>query len=173
LKFLKDWSYKRKLQNQIETQSSPKQDSLNVGKQIGVVFDYQDKNDLEFLKNLKAEFRAEGKFVKLLGYVDDDVEVGLLDFKAFSRKELTWEGIPKSIAVQEFLDHKYDIFFYAVRNHTRPLEFISIVSQSKLKIGTYQESLQDYYDILVDIKPQTRINDIFDQFLKHIKFLSN
>lgn len=170
---MKDWSYKRKLQYQLKSQSSPKNYTGNTGNQIGVVFDYIDEKDLDVLSKYKEGFRSEGKFVKILAYINEDIDVTNYDFKAFSKKELSWEGIPNSEHVQEFLNRKYDVLFFPIREYTRPLEFISMVSEAKLKIGTYHESMHEYYDILLDAKPETRINDIFDQFLKHLNILSN
>lgn len=173
MKFFKDWSYNRKLQNHLHYQSSRDQVEVNTGNQIGVVFDYENENDLKFLQKFKEQYKSEGKFVQILAYIEDNQVVNHFDFKAFTNKELSWEGIPNSPIVTEFLERKYDIIFFPIRNYSRPLEFVSMVSQSRLKVGTFRHSLQDYYDILLDIKPQTRINDIFDQFLKHLNILVN
>ena len=173
MNFFKDWSYNKKLQNYLHNQSSRGQVEVNTGNQIGVVFDYQSEHDLKFFQKFKEEYKSEGKFVQILAYIEDNQAINHFDFKAFSKNELSWEGIPNSPVVTEFLSRNYDILFFPIRNYSRPLEFVSMVSKSRLKVGTFRHSLQDYYDILLDIKPQTRINDIFDQFLKHLNILVN
>ena len=172
MKFLRSWSYNRKLQHKLGLKSS-QSTPIQKGRFVGIVFDYNNEQEVLYIKNLAAQYKIDGFITKVLGFVDEPIDTEKFDFRAFSRKNLGWDGIPEHPDVDEFLSRDYDLLFFAIRSYNPAMAYLAKLSTARIKLGTFHPELKNDFDILLDINLPCKINDIFDQFLTHLKIVSN
>jgi hypothetical protein len=109
--------------------------TLDSARSIGVLFDASSeaarREVLDFVKNLEKQ----GKKVSALGFFDEKQVPENQPFDAFSAKETTWTGQPKSEKANTFAQQKLDLLLTLNPAERAPLEWVAATSQAAMKIG--------------------------------------
>ena len=130
----------RKQSIQVKRQSI----SYSDAKTIGIFFTATEARARSFSTDYAEELRKKGKQVFLLGYTEEKVDTTDFAFKAFSKKELNWAGVPRSSDLDSFLSRDLDILLVMDEESMQLAEYVSILSKAKFRIGTPNMSVEAY-----------------------------
>ena len=169
---IKNWSYKRKLQEQREVVPVHSSDSYNPGKKISILYEIDNLDDHSVVKDFKMDCASMGKIVKTLSYFDHKVEVNSLAQKTFTRKDINWDNTPSSPYVEEFIKWESDLLICPVRELKPCFDYIVRLTPARLKVGIGVEGAEDLFDLIVDCKMDQPLNLILNDILTHLKLIS-
>jgi hypothetical protein len=136
---------------------------------------YEDSSE-DFFKKVKNYVRylheEHGvKKVMAFGFIDTDQKnvpiwhSHKLEFEYFTREDLNWHLKP-SREVKVFTECDYDILIDLTTHDCVPLKYVVANSKAKMKVGRMGGVGEDYYDFLIDIKP----NESLDTYINQVNF---
>lgn len=173
LSHIKKWSYNKKLQ-QKQSEIRPAQiGTVNVGRQIGILYELEQLDDQAIIKTLKLEMGHDGRIVKSLSYIDQKIDIQNLAQRTFSKKELKWNGVPDSHYVDEFINWEFDILICPIKHMRVCYEYIIKLAPAKLRVGINCENAEKLYDLIIDVPADMALAEILDQILNHLKIVSH
>lgn len=89
------------------------------------------------------------KDVHILGYSDQPKVPEGLSIEAFCRKDLSFALIPKHLAAKKFMETPFDVLIGVHFHACGVLEYIAAASPAHLRVGYFQETGGDCYDLMV------------------------
>lgn len=142
--------------------------NLEEAKTIGIVFDASEKEDFELVKKYISYLKEMKKRVKAIGFFNSKetppMAYSKLEYDFFSLKDLSWNNIPKSFYVKNFIDEQYDILLDMNLKDVFPLRFISSLSRAKFKVGKSSKWNSSAFDLMFDIGTKNNLK----YFLKNL-----
>ncbi len=148
--------------------------NLNDANSVAILYKVKEEEDykkiMKFVKYLKGEFGI--RTVKVLGYFDDKDEPfflqSKLEFDFFTRKELSWNGIPTSTTVDNFVQEKYDVLIDFMDYVNIPLRYVLLKSQAKLKVGRFSDDNEPFYDVMINDAKEFDFEEYANQVVHYL-----
>src|ERR1035437_194856 len=129
--------------------------NMEEAKTIGIVFDATDKEDFELVKKYVIYLKEMKKKVKAIGFFNQKesppMAYSKLEYDFFSLKDLSWNNIPNSIYVKNFIADEYDILLDLNLNDLFPLRYISSLSKARFKAGKKNEKNNSIFDMMIEL----------------------
>ena len=173
LNYIKKWSYNKKL-NEKKVQVQRDADTLvNMGKKISILYELDKLDDYNIVHRFKEKLSKEGRVVKTLSYIDQKIDVATFSQKAFSKKEITWDGIPDSPYVEDFINWESDILICPIQEMRPGYEYIIRISPARFKIGLSCPQAEELFDLIIDIPTITKLDQILEEILNQLKIISH
>ncbi len=144
-----------------QRQSGKQPVSFEAAQTIGILFDATELEDREIVLKYAKELRHKLKRVKLLGFFDNKINDPNFTFHYFNRKNIDWAQRPGGEFVQEFIETEFDWMFNLTTKPASYFEYISALSQARLRVGPMTENTF-CYDIMIDAAGGT-LNDFITQ----------
>jgi hypothetical protein len=121
----------------------------------------------QYVKYLKAEHGI--REVLAMSYIDQKNHVPhyhlhRLKFDYFTKGELNWKMQPDCDQVNRFVQNPFDILIDLEREPVLPLLFLLAESHAKFKIGYYSQPMEEFYDLMIDVKPEAT----FDEYVQQV-----
>ncbi len=117
---------------------------------IGILFDGSNGNDARYLVDFSKALAKEGRKVKLLGFVAEKKETTPHAFDAVNLKAMTWTGAVKPTPQTEvFLKEKFELLLCVNPVRRRPLEYLAVMANAGMKIGSATDLPNDF-DIILE-----------------------
>lgn len=144
--------------------------NLSDAKRIGLLYVVTDETSYEHIVRFIKKLQHLGITINALGFVmKKDVPEFFSSSNAYSfftLKELNWLNIPNGTFINNFLNEQFDIVINLSLIDTFPLQYITGLSKSYMKVGKYADGNSRYYDIMIETD---KINDmsIFVQEVTH------
>lgn len=137
--------FKKALRTVLASQKRMRQvHTFDSARSIGLLFDASSekarKESLEFVRQLEKQ----GKKVTALGYFDSKQVADNQPFDAFTVKETTWTGQPKSEKADAFAREKFDLLLTLNPDEQTPLEWLAASSQAAFKVGFATHRTNDF-----------------------------
>jgi len=133
--------YLRKEQARFEHE--PRLLNLKQARKIGILYTLNDVPDYEKVSEFVSELQFDHKDVKALGFVRNINLISRflpkLSFDFFSRKDLTWFYKPIHNKVKDFIEKDFDLLINLSLTENFPLKYISGLSRSFCRVGTFSE----------------------------------
>ena len=145
--------------------------SFEKSKRIGILFDATNLDNRVFVENYVQTLRKAGKRVDIMAFVDDEQEHDNLPFKYFNTKNLSWYEHPNTSEVADFINTPFDILLSLHLHSVKSLEYISALSHAKMRVGNYDESRIDCYDLMIDNRQNDNLQHFIQQVDKHLKIM--
>lgn len=149
--------------------------NINSAASIGILFELTEESVYYAVQKYIQQFQEKKIKVKALGYASNKLITNhflpVLSFDFFSRKQLNWINIPKTINVQDFIDADLDICINIASKEVFPLKYVAGMSKASLKVGAYNSE--------IPVKQYKELSSIYDIMLlaeephDQIKFLDN
>jgi|ERR1051326_6577479 hypothetical protein len=142
--------------------------NLEEAKTIGIVFDATANEDFETVKKYISSLKELKKRVKAIGFFNmkesPPMAYSKLEYDFFTLKDLSWNNIPKSIYVKNFIEEQFDILLDLNMNETFPLKYISSLSRARFKVGKSTKWNSSIFDLMLDINSARNLK----YFLKNL-----
>ena len=130
--------------------------NMEEAKTIGIVFDATDKEDFELVKKYVLYLKEMKKKVKAIGFFNQKesppMAFSKLEYDFFSLKDLSWNNIPNSVYVKNFIADEYDILLDLNLNDLFPLRYISSLSKARFKAGKKSEKNNSIFDMMIEME---------------------
>ena len=164
--------------NQERKQLVRKRQSLqfNNSKDIALVFEATDEDELDLIKDFIKDLRDLKKNVKSVGYFNlkqvPPLQYSKLEYDFISQKELNWWHQPSDDFIKTFIREEFDILInLSIKNHF-PLKYIASTSHAKFKIGILNDSNINDYDLLLDISKDSTIKNLLKQVKHYLNYIN-
>lgn len=129
---------------------------MEEAKTIGIVFDATDTIDFDLVKKYVTYLKEMKKKVKVIGFFNQKVTPAMayskLEYDFFSLKDLSWNNIPNSIYVKNFIEDDYDILLDLNLDDLFPLRYISSLSKARFKAGKKSEKNNSIFDMMIELE---------------------
>ncbi len=146
--------------------------SFEKAKRIGILYDKTEMADVVFVDNFVQLLKKSGKTVELLTYIDE-VEEGIeLKTDCFTKKDKNWYGLPVGETVDKFMENPFDVLMALHINPVPELEYIAALSHAKFRVGRYDDSKIECYDLMIDNANNTSLQHFIQQVDKHLKIMN-
>ncbi|NVO18360.1 MAG: hypothetical protein HXX13_01595 [Bacteroidetes bacterium] len=83
-------------------------------------------------------------------------------------KDLNWYFQPVKPFVKDFLEEEFDLLIDLSTSDHFPLLYLSAKSKASLKIGRFDESHQDYYDLMIDVSKDASLEYLIEQVMHYL-----
>jgi hypothetical protein len=90
------------------------------------------------------------------------------DDHAYSIKEITWAGYPKSDVITKFISRKYKKFYFLCPSYEKHHQFILSKISADFKAGVFHKEIEKKLDLTIDHQYQSA-----NESLKEINQLIN
>lgn len=141
-------------------------------KRIGILYDITEISDSVFVDNYVQLLKKSGKKVELLAYKETVEEGEEPKVAYFTKKDATWYGLPIGETVDEFLETPFDILMALHINTVPQLEYIAALSHASFRVGRYDDSKIECYDLMIDNANNKNLQHFIQQVDKHLKIMN-
>jgi hypothetical protein len=149
-----------------------KPQSLESAKFIALLYNLADeatyKRIEEFIKSLN-ELNIK---VKVACYTDLKIIphyfIPKLLQDIITSKDVNWYYNPVKPFVKDFLEEEFDILIDLSLSEHFPLLYLASKSKAGLKIGRFDESHQDFYDLMIDVPSDASIEFFIEQVMHYL-----
>lgn len=142
--------------------------NYSQAKDIGVIYNSDSESTFILIKHFIDYLRKEHGImhVKALGFIQEKespiYHSHVLHHDYFTLQELSWNGTPKGLAVDSFVEHDFDILIDMSKGEWIPLRFVLERSIARFKVG--RDASSESYDMLV----QAKENSTLDQYIHQV-----
>lgn len=137
--------FKKALQELLVSQNRKRQvHTLDSARSIGILFDASSETIRKEVADFVKRLEKNGKKVHVLGFYNSKGLVEAHTFDAFTLKETTWKGLPKSEKATAFSKEKFDLLLSFNPDETRQLEWLAAASPAAMKIGLATDHPNDF-----------------------------
>ena len=148
----------------------PKRALLNRAaiKTVGILFDATNLEQAQQILRYRNQLEKEGKRVKLLAYINSRAKDIEANYPFFLRSDVNWKYIPNGQAVDDFMSVSFDLLLVVSSISTPSFEYISTLTDARLKVGPDSENRQAY-DLMLDISAHhtpEQIIQLMENYLK-------
>ena len=137
---------------------------------VGIILNLEEFNDYDKLIEILKDFGINEIRIKFITYVSNkDTQLNSWD-DYFTPEDFGWSGNIKNIALNEFIDFKYDVLISYYRSDNTDLNLATAKSKANFKIGisNFDQRLNDF---IIDI--DTVYVDVFrNELEKYLKGLN-
>ncbi len=145
--------------------------AYNQAKSVGIIFSIQDLKKHESIKKFKKILEADGKLVKVLGYLPKGPQNFEFMFDFFTVNEVNFWGKFESDVVAKFASEPFDYLFYLDKDSNALIHNILAMSKAKCRIGSYQEQNAHYCEMMVQA-PNGSLQGLVDEMYKYTKLFT-
>jgi hypothetical protein len=120
--------------------------NLESAKRIGVIWHPTQNKAFKYLKNY---FKKEQVIFKGFCVFEDEINPPP-DKNSLAVNDLNWLGFPKPEKINDFTSVNFDVLFNITPNQNLILDYITLVSKAKFKVGC-STSDSNYFDLNINI----------------------
>ena len=137
---------------------------------VGVILSLEEFKDYDKIKKIFTDFGINENRIKFITYISNkDFQLNHWD-DYFNPEDFGWSGNIKNIALNEFIDFKYDVLISYYRSDNTDLNLVTAKSKANFKIGisNFDQRLNDF---IIDV--DTVHVDVFrNELEKYLKGLN-
>ncbi len=149
---------------------------LATAKYVGVVCATEDEASTSLLKDFLHLLTQKGIKYLVLGYFDGKkIPDNFLYWKGMefiTQNDLNFFFIPKSPAVDKFINEPFDLLINCSIKEYFPVEYVAQMSVAKCKVGTLHKDPSDY-DLMFDIEKQKNVGYFLENLKLYLSDLRN
>jgi len=149
--------------------------NLPEARRVGILYTLEDVPDYDRVSEFVTQLQQEHKEVKALGFVKSKSLVRRflpkLSYDFFSRRDVTWFYRPIHDTVKDFMSKEFDLLIDLSLSDSFPLKYISGLSSAICRVGRFSEDNTPYYDLMIDIKPASSVDDYLSQIRHYLTII--
>jgi hypothetical protein len=144
---------------------------------LAIVYDASSQESIDLVKRYVKFLKEYKTKVLALGYINEKelpVDVNpSLEFDYITKKELNLWLEPKSTAVSNFVDEKYDILIGLSAEDHIVLQHLVHHSKAKFKVGAQRLSYSSLFDLTIVLKPEEGIRQLMKNIDRYLHVIKN
>jgi len=137
---------------------------------VGIILSLEEFKDYDKIREIFTDFGINENRIKFITYLSDkDFQLNHWD-DYFSPEDFGWSGDITNIALNEFIDFKYDVLISYYRLDNTDLNLVTAKSKANFKIGisNFDQRLNDF---IIDIGTE-HVNVFRNELEKYLKGLN-
>jgi hypothetical protein len=150
--------------------------NFQTAKTAGILFTPTDTISFEQIKQFLSYLNGYKLEIYVLGYIDSKIiPESFLFWKGinlFSKKDLNWNLVPKTILASDFIEKPFDLLFNLSLSDYFPVEYIARLSKSKFKIGRFNEN-NNCYDLMFDLEEDSKLDSYLETIKHYLALINN
>lgn len=132
-------------------------------RKVGVVFTMHNLDDYEAIRAFEKRLKNEGKDVKVLAYLPNNVENFHFHYDIFSNKDFSATGQVKAGNIANFLQQKFDYLICLDKTPNMYLEYLLAASQARFRIGNYTSGKEPLFELMIGLPAQESVANLIQQ----------
>lgn len=150
--------------------------NLDTANTLGIVFEYKNEEEFKIVEDLIANLRSRKidvkalvflPYVKLLEYIPQKLSIDFM-----THNDLDFVFRPMGQRANEFIANQFDILLDLNTHKVFPLECVTALSKASYKLGVYDDSKQQVYDLMLKLPHEENLNKIIEQYLIYLDMLN-
>lgn len=141
-----------------------------TARNIHILFDASEESTRQEVAKIVEDFRKKGKQVQVLAFYNQKQLPENPPFEAFSLKETTWSGQPKSDKANTFAQASTDLLLVFNPELLPALSWVAAASVASMKVGYVADMPQDY-DLQLDLPKGKGPRFFMDELSKYAQTL--
>jgi len=167
------------LNNKIaETKRKKHFSNLNEVKTIGIVWDATKTDDFACLSRFFQKMHENKTDVKIMGYYTGknlpNQYTAIRYLSVIKKEELNFFYHPATRETIAFINNQFDILIDLNFNKLLPLQYISSLSNARLKVGLFEkETANTPFDLMMEVKHPVNIENYLDQVIHYLGMINS
>ena len=149
--------------------------NLNEAKSITIVYNVTSQTTFRTVKTLVKDLSTKQRQVMALGFINrksiPNYCVAANSGYYFNLRDLNWYGGPKNDYLKEFIRKEFDILIDLTMEDVYILKYITGLSKAKLKVGRYSKKHENYFDLMINLKESSTMEDFIEHVLHYLLIL--
>jgi hypothetical protein len=149
-----------------------KSHNLDSARNIAVLYYIADEDCYKRVDEFVRTLNERNIKVKLACYTDQKFIphyfIPKLFQDAITLKDINWQFKPVKPFVKDFLGEEFDILIDLSLSEYLPLLYLAANSKAGLKIGRFDESHQEFYDLMIDLTPDATLEYFISQVIHYL-----
>jgi len=144
-------------------------------RKFGIIFEAKKGQDLNPVQSFINHLREDKKELYVLKYVPDRNKAYAKNsiFKTLlTKKDLNFFTIPKKKSITNYTRNNYDILINLLQTRDLTSHYISACCNARLKVAPYTEEFSHVYDLMIDVKEDTKLDEIIEIIDKYIRMIN-
>jgi hypothetical protein len=150
--------------------------SLKSARSIGLLYYLADETTYHTIEAFIQSLNDNRKKVRLICYTEAKIIphyfIPKLAQDVITVKDLNWFCKPARGFVQEFISEEFDLLLDLSLSEYFPLHYIAALSSASLKVGRFDESLTDHYDLMIHTAAETNLDEFICQIDHYLNMLN-
>ena len=130
--------------------------TLSEAKKISILFDAHTEQSVTDVKTFLKHLLKKDLDIDVLGFIvnkgKENKYISTLHVNYFSVTDVNMFGVPNSSKIDLFLKNKYDILINLSLDNSFETRYLSLMSNSKYRIGVYADDYDLSYDLMFKLK---------------------
>lgn len=85
--------------------------------------------------------------------------------------QVNWLGFPSTDRLRKMNNAKFDILFNLDTSEEMTSRFICGLSNARMRVGVHEEETQNYYELMLQTGPESRLKPLLESFEMYSKML--
>jgi hypothetical protein len=155
---------------------SKKNCSIKTARSIGLLYYLADETTYHTIESFIQSLNDNKKKVRLICYTDAKIIphyfIPKLAQDVVTAKDLNWYRKPVKGFVEEFIAEEFDLLIDLSLHDNFPLRYIAALSAALLKVGRFDETHTEYYDLMIQSSEETTLAEFIDQIDHYLNMLN-
>lgn len=152
--------------------------NINQIRSIGIVWDASKTSDFPNLSRFYQKMHDRNIDVRILGYFPGkelpDQYTALRYFSCIRKNEINIFYVPSSNEAELFIKTPFDILIDLNFDRIFTLNYISILSSAKFKVGLFDsDSSSSVFDLMMEIKKPVQIENYLTQVIHYLEMINS
>jgi hypothetical protein len=152
--------------------------NLNEVKNIGIVWDASKTDDFACLSRFFQKMHESKTDVKIMGYYPGknlpNQYTAIRFLSVIKKDELNFFYHPVTRETMAFINNHFDILIDLNFNKLLPLQYISSLSNARLKVGLFEkETVNTPFDLMMEVKHPVNIENYLDQVIHYLGMINS
>lgn len=139
-------------------------------KKIGIIHSFVDDKSVQEIYHFFDRLEKTGKAVKVLIIKDKNDSLNIPEFVVADHQEMTQFGKWTNEEVSGFTQESFDYLIHLNMEESSLVDNILAESKAHCRIGKYQESKKDYYELMISPEQDT-MKKLIEQIYHYIQIL--
>jgi hypothetical protein len=139
--------------------------NLDLASSAGILWEFDQKESFDLIE---TELKKAGIKTTGLCYFPLKKAVVPDEISGFTRKEISWSGIPNTNLADDFIHQKFDILIDLTVQKYFPVVYLTALSEAAFKVG-YSGDAENYFDLNIEFQEKPETSQLADQILYYLK----
>lgn len=152
--------------------------NISLVKKIGIVWDASNPENFAALSRFNLKMNERNIEVKILGYFPGkelpDQYTAIRYLSCLRKQELNYFYHPVSSESEIFINTKFDILIDINFKKILPLQYITSISNARLKTGLFDSESTEYpFDLMMEMKYPVDIDNYLSQTVQYLEIINS
>lgn len=151
--------------------------NLDDARTVGLLYYLPDEDTYKQVEELIKLLSDNNLKVRVACFTENKIQphyfIPKLSQDILIPKDISWLGKPEKAFVADFIAEEFDILIDLSLEEHFPLLYLAAMSKAAMKIGRFDESHQQFYDMMIHTTAVSSLREFADQILHYLQMFNN